>query len=200
MSFECPLQNLGDKFGESLGGSQAPPSFWKSSDFPGSSPNFPGSFSATPRKFPHCGTYQQPEVPRKFPKLPRKFPKLPQRSAPLSGGSLTPSRHLDVSRRKLTPHCLATIFDSQLPSPKLSPKMPPKLSLAHKRGPFSSFKITPAVRVTARQLRDKNCLAAIFAPRHQGVSFGPLQSPRLPFHGPEFPEACIWELLKLISR
>ena len=47
-------------------------------------------------------------------------------------------------------HCLATIFDSQLPSPKLSPKMPPKLSLAHKRGHFSSFKITPAVRAIAR--------------------------------------------------
>ena len=43
-----------------------------------------------------------------------------------------------------------------------------------REGIFSSFKITPAVRVTARQLRDKNCLAAIFAPRHQGVSFGPL--------------------------
>ena len=41
------------------------------------------------------------------------------------------ARHLDVSRQKLTPHCLATIFDSQLPSPKLSPNMPPKLSLAH---------------------------------------------------------------------
>ena len=35
---------VGDKFGESLGGSRAPPSFWK-----------------------------VPEVPRKFPKLPRKF-------------------------------------------------------------------------------------------------------------------------------
>ena len=89
---------------------------------------------------------------------------------------LHPPKHspIDVSRQKLTPHCLATIFDAQLPSPKLSPKIPSKLSLAHKRGPFSSFKITPAVRVTTRQLRDKNCLAAIFAPRHQGVSFGPL--------------------------
>ena len=43
---DLPL--FGDKFGESLGGSQAPPSFpRKSPDFPGSSPNFPGSFSAT---------------------------------------------------------------------------------------------------------------------------------------------------------
>ena len=48
-----------------------------------------------------------------------------------------PARHLDVSRQKLSPHCLVTIFDSQLPSPKLSPKVPPKMSLAHKRGLFS---------------------------------------------------------------
>ena len=41
-------------------------------------------------------------------------------------------------------------------------------------GIFSSFKITPAVRVIARQLRDKNCPGAIFAPGHQDVSQGPL--------------------------
>ena len=52
-------------------------------------------------------------------------------------------RQLDVSRRRLTPHCLATIFDSQLPSPKLSPKMPPKLSLARKRGHFFLFQNDP---------------------------------------------------------
>ena len=63
---------------------------------------------------------------------------------------------------KIVSYCLKTIFDSQLPSPKLSPKMPPKLSLAHKRGLLSSFKITPVVRVLARQLRGQNCLAAIF--------------------------------------
>ena len=54
--------------------------------------------------------------------------------------------------------------------------MPPKLSLALKRERafFPSFKIPPAVRVIARQLRDKTCLAAIFVSRHQGVSSGPL--------------------------
>ena len=41
------------------------------------------------------------------------------------------------------PHCLATIFDSHLPSPKLSPKVPPKLSLTHKRGPFFLFQNYP---------------------------------------------------------
>ena len=83
-----------------------------------------------------------------------------------------PARHLDASRQKLTPHCLAAIFDSQLPSPKLSLKMPPKLPLphkTHKRGFFSSsVKSAPEVRVTARQLSGKNCLAAIFASQHQG--------------------------------
>ena len=75
----------------------------------------------------------------------------------------------DASRQKLTPHCLAAIFDSQLPSPKLSLKMPPKLPLPHKRGffllsksppqerVFSSFKITPAVSVIAGRLSGKSC-------------------------------------------
>ena len=35
---------------------------------------------------------------------------------------------------------------------------------------FSSFEIAPAVRVIARQLSGKNCLAAIFASRHQDQS------------------------------
>ena len=39
---------------------------------------------------------------------------------------------------------------------------------------FSSFKIAPVVRVIARQLSGKNCLAAIFASRHQDASPGPL--------------------------
>ena len=50
-----------------------------------------------------------------------------------------PARQIDVSRQKLSPHCLEAIFDSQLPSPKLSPQMPPKLSLPHKRGLFIHF-------------------------------------------------------------
>ena len=43
-----------------------------------------------------------------------------------------------------------------------------------REGFLSSFKINPAVRAIARQVRDENCLAAIFAPRHQSVSSGPL--------------------------
>ena len=47
--------------------------------------------------------------------------------------------------------------------------MPHKLPLPHKRRFFSSFQIAPAVRVIARQLNGKNCLAAIFALRHQDL-------------------------------
>ena len=57
----------------------------------------------------------------------------------LGGDPEGPARQIDVSRQKLSPHCLEAIFDSQLPSPKLSPKMPPKLSLPHKRGLFNLF-------------------------------------------------------------
>ena len=38
----------------------------------------------------------------------------------------------------------------------------------------ASFQATPTVRVIARQLRDTNCLAAIFVLRRQDVSSGPL--------------------------
>ena len=91
-TFLCHIE-FGDKFGESLGGSQAPLSFWEV-------PGLPRKFSKLPRRF--FGGFpgssltvelnSNPEVPRKFPKLPRKFPKLPGkfpklpwRSAPFSG-------------------------------------------------------------------------------------------------------------------
>ena len=77
-----------------------------------------------------------------------------------------PARHLDAARQKLTPHCLVAIFDSQLPSPKLSLTMPPKLPLPRREVVVSSFKIAPAVMAIVRQLSGKNCLAAILASRH----------------------------------
>ena len=83
---------------------------------------------------------------------------------------------VNASRQKLTPHCLATIFDSRFPSPKLSLKLPPKLPLPHKTGHFFCFRIAPAVRAIMRQLRGNNCLAAIFASRHVDASLGPLGS------------------------
>ena len=89
---------LGDKFGESLGGSQAPPSFWEVPGLPRKFPrlprkffgDFPGS-SLTVELYSNPGVPRKfPRLPRKFPRLPRKFPGLPRRSA-LSLGSLTPS-------------------------------------------------------------------------------------------------------------
>ena len=55
----------------------------------------------------------------------------------------SPARHLDASRQKLSPQCLGTISNLQLPSPKFSPKMPPKLSLAQKRGHFFPLSKSP---------------------------------------------------------
>ena len=90
-----------------------------------------------------------------------------------------PARHLNASRqKKLTPHCLAAILYLQKPSPNLSLKMPPKLLLPHKRGHFLPFQNCPLVRVIARQLSGKNCLAAVLALRHLDASPGPLGSER----------------------
>ena len=86
------------------------------------------------------------------------------------------ARHLDASRQKLTPHCLAAIFDSQLPSPNSLLKCLPNCLSPTIEDIFSSFKIAPVVRVIARQVSGKNCLAAIFASRHQDASPGPLGS------------------------
>ena len=88
-----------------------------------------------------------------------------------------PSRHPNAARQKLTPHCLAAIFDFQLHSPKLSLKMPRKFPLCQKRGSLSSFRIDPVMKVTARQLSVKNCLGAIFVSRHLDVSPGPSGHP-----------------------
>ena len=101
--------SFGDIFGESLGGSQAPPSFWEV-------PGLPRKFPELPRKF--FGDFpgssltvelnSNPEVPRKFPRLPRKFPKLPRKfpdfpgGQPLSLGSLTPSP--DSQKLSLNPN------------------------------------------------------------------------------------------------
>ena len=84
---------IGDTLGVSLGGSQAPPSFWK---VPGLSRKFPELpwkfFGDFPASSPTVDLNSNPEVPRKFPRLPRKFPGLPQkfpgfprRSAPFFG-------------------------------------------------------------------------------------------------------------------
>ena len=96
--FHWSTPSLGDKFGESLGGSQAPPSFWEVPGLPRKFPELPRKFfSDFPGSSLTVELNSNPEVPRKFPRLPRKFPKLPRKSPdfpggqPLSLGSLTPS-------------------------------------------------------------------------------------------------------------
>ena len=79
--------NWRDKFGESLGGSQGPPASGKS-DFPGSSPNFPGGFSATSlaEVLSLWNLSINPGVPRKLPRLYRiQKPKDPWTPSPFSG-------------------------------------------------------------------------------------------------------------------
>ena len=84
---EFRAQKIGDKFGESLGGSQAPPSFWEV-------PGLPRKFPELPRKFFHdfpgssltVELNSNPEVPRNFPRLPRKFPGLPRKFPDFPGG------------------------------------------------------------------------------------------------------------------
>ena len=91
-------QELETKFGESLGGSQAAPSFWEVAGLPRKFPGLPRKFFGDfPGSSLTVEPTSNPEVPRKLPKLPRKFPKLPRTfpdfpgGQPLSLGSLTPS-------------------------------------------------------------------------------------------------------------
>ena len=75
-------------------------------------------------------------------------------------------------------NCLPTVSRQFLtrnyPRPNCLLKCLPNCLSPTREDFLSSFKINPAVRVIARQVRDKNCLAAVFAPRHQSVSSGPL--------------------------
>ena len=87
-----------------------------------------------------------------------------------------PARHLDASRQKFTPHCLAAILDSQLPSPKLSLKMPPKLPLTQNRGHFCLFQNCPR--------GEGNCAAA----GRQKLSRGNFLEARKPTQNPEIPK------------
>ena len=109
---------IGDKFSVSLGGSQAPPSFWK---VPGLPRNFPRTspevFRPLPRKFSHCGTQQQsrgsPEVSQTSPEVPQTSPEVPRTSpevSPFLWGSRTPSP--DSQKLSLINSGFAVIFPS----------------------------------------------------------------------------------------
>ena len=60
------------------------------------------------------------------------------------------------------------------PRPKCLLKYLPNCLSPTREDIFSSFFLNPVVRVIPRQLSGKNCLAAIFASRHQDTSLGPL--------------------------
>ena len=82
-------------------------------------------------------------------------------------------------------NCLPTVSRQFLtrnyPRPNCLLKCLPNCLSPTGEGIFSSFKITPAVRVIARQLRGKNCPGAKIAPGHQDVSQGPLGMRYPPF-------------------
>ena len=84
-----------------------------------------------------------------------------------------PARHLDVSGQKLSPHCLETNFDSQLPSPKLSPKMPPKLSLPHRRGHFFLFQNYPCGEGNCEAIERQKLSRGNFCPGTSRCLAGP---------------------------
>ena len=128
----------------------------------------------------------------------------------LSEGSAGVSPNRLMSRGK---NCLPTVLRQFLtrnyPRPNCLLKCLPNCLSPTREGFLSSFKISPAVRTIARQVRDKNCLAAIFAPRHQSVSSGPLGSdPMLVTLGNcwslglQMPSICCvtrWALFRLTS-
>ena len=95
-------------------------------------------------------------------------------------GSLITQRALRDRLMSRGKNCLPTVSRQFLtrnyPRPNCLLKCLSNCLSPTREGLLSSFKINPTVRVIARQVRDKNCLAAIFAPRHQSVSSGPLGS------------------------
>ena len=75
----CKIELVGDKFGESLGGSQAPPSLWKVPGLPRKFPSdFPGSSPATsPEVLSLWNLTAIQRVPGSFPDFPGSFPDFP---------------------------------------------------------------------------------------------------------------------------
>ena len=132
---------------------------------------------------PAPGPQQVSKKSRNTPKtLSRHFPETLRRLAGLSPRPGGPGGHAQRALRDILmsrgKNCLPTVSRQFLtrnyPRPNRLLKCLPNYLSPTGKGIFSSFKITPAVRVIARQLRDKNCLGATFAPGHQDVSQGPL--------------------------
>ena len=109
---------------------------------------------------------RNPETPKvSFSTLQKKGPKVNYPEGP--------ARHLDVPGQKLSPHCPETIFDSQLPSPKSSPKMPPKLSLPHRRGYFFLFQNYPCGEGNCEAIERQKLSRGNFCPGTSRCLAGP---------------------------
>ena len=89
-------------------------------------------------------------------------------SALLQGSCSETQRALRDRLMSRGKNCLPTVSRQFLtrnyPRPNCLLKCLPNCLSPTREGFLSSFKINPAVRVIARQVRGKNCLAAIFAP------------------------------------
>ena len=102
------------------------------------------------------------KIPRKTSKTPRNFLTLQALKTPGKWAENTPKdqgnpqqeKHQGNknTKEKKDRECLETIFDLQLASPKLSPKMPPGLSLAHKRGLHFLFQNYPCGKDTCETI------------------------------------------------
>ena len=103
------------------------------------------------------------------PPKPRKI----QSSSKVTKNPEGPARHLDVSGQKSSPHCLEKILDSQLPSPKSSPKMPPKLFLPHRRGHSFLFQNYPCGEGNCEAIERQKLSRGNFCPGTSRCLAGP---------------------------
>ena len=86
MKISC-VGEFGDKLGESLGGSQAPPSFWKVPGLPWKFPQLPQKFFGDfPGSSLTVELNSNPGVPGSFPDFPGSFPNFPGGFPDFPGG------------------------------------------------------------------------------------------------------------------
>ena len=111
-------------FGESLGGSQATPSFWKVPGLPRKFPELPRKFSCDlPESSLAVESNSNPEVPQKFPRFPRR-----SATAPFTGKPDTLSRLTKLSLNTLSRPAIALRF------PCMAPRVPYH-AIRPKKGP-----------------------------------------------------------------
>ena len=92
-------------------------------------------------------------------------------------------RDIKMSRRALWPNCLLKYLLS---------------CLSPKRGHSSSFENYPCGEGNCETIERQNCLAPIFVPRHQDISFGPLgrRGHTTSTAGNFFPQSVSWNFFR----